>query len=70
MYRPFLAVAFMIYAGLAVGHVVRALTSANFIVAGVAFPSWSSWPAAGLALLLASALWWEMTREKPISSPQ
>ena len=70
MYRPFLAVAFMIYAGLAVGHVVRALTSTKFVIAGVAFPAWSSWPAAALALTLACALCWELTRERPEASTQ
>jgi len=62
MYRPFIASAVLVYSGLAVGHVVRAITSSKFMVAGVALPAWSSWPAAGLATLIACFLWWEMTR--------
>jgi hypothetical protein len=69
MYKPFLAVAVLVYAGLAVGHVFRAITSTQFVIAGVALPAWSSWPAAGFAILLAFLLWREMTREAPSSTP-
>jgi hypothetical protein len=62
MYKPFMAVAVLVYGGLAVGHIIRAITSAQFVVAGVSFPAWSSWPAAGLAILIACFSWWEMTR--------
>lgn len=62
MNKPFTAIAAIVYAGLAIGHVVRAITSAEFIIAGVAFPAWVSWPAAGLATLLACMLWREMKR--------
>ena len=62
MYKPFMAVAVLVYAGLAAGHVIRAITSAKFVIAGVALPAWSSWPAAGIAALGACFLWWEITR--------
>ena len=62
MYKPFIAVAFLVYPALAIGHVVRAISSVKFVFVGVTLPAWSSWPAAGLAILLTCFLWWEMTR--------
>jgi hypothetical protein len=69
MYKPFLAIAVLVYAGLAVGHVIRAITSTQFTIVGVALPAWSSWPAAVFAILLACLLGREMTREAPTSTP-
>ena len=63
MYKPFMAGAVFVYAGLAVGHVIRAITSTQFVIVGVELPAWSSWPAAGFAILLACLLWREITRE-------
>jgi hypothetical protein len=64
MKKPFTAVAIFIFALIAVGHLLRAITSAEMIIGGISIPVFLSWPVAVIACLMAYMLWWETRKDR------
>jgi len=57
--KPFTAIAIFVLALVGLGHVLRAVSSAELIIGGAVIPVWVSWPAGVIALLIAGMLWRE-----------
>ena len=63
MKKPFTAIAIFVFVLIAVGHLLRAVVSAEIIIGGITIPVFVSWPAAVIAGVIAYMLWRE-TKEK------
>jgi len=59
MKKPFTAIAIFLFTLMAIGHLLRAMTSAEIIIAGISIPVFVSWPAAVIAGFIAYMLWRE-----------
>lgn len=63
MKKPFTAIAIFIFALIAVGHLLRAVVSAEIIIGGITIPVLVSWPAGVIAAVIALMLWREAKEE-------
>ena len=63
MKKPFAAIAIFVFVLIAVGHLLRAVVSAEIIIGGITIPVFVSWPAAVIAGVIAYMLWRETKEE-------
>ena len=63
MKKPFAGIAIFVFVLIAVGHLLRAVVSAEIIIGGITIPVFVSWPAAVIAGVIAYMLWRETKEE-------